>query len=186
MYYIHLLLHHCYLLHIESNIIRLQRQYKSTLSNNYKNNNDLINPYHTTTFRVWSLGLLLLVWCSSSGRLIHAVACLHYDGKWLCLPLFGFLVGWLTTTFVATFELSNLWWCVDTIIFRFCFWYVKRKNCQIIYAGAKCEEVLTNTTEAIWHFILNGPDRINFQTLLRAYFIVFTEKAHWWNETICY
>ena len=105
---------------------------------------------------------------------LQAVLYLYYDGKWL-LPVFGFLVGWFTN-YVAL-----------RVIFRP---IIPRKICgnfyiqglflkrqvevSSIYARVNCEEVLT--TKAMWNFILNGPDRINFQTLLRAHSIVFTEK----------
>ncbi len=106
---------------------------------------------------------------------IQTVIYVYYDAKWL-LPVCGFIVGWFTN-FLALKVIFRPVKPVKVCCFDYYLQglFLKRQNeVSSVFAEVNCQEVLT--TEKIWNFILNGPNRVNFQTLLRAHCIVFTEK----------
>lgn len=96
---------------------------------------------------------------------------LIYDGNWL-LPIGGFIVGWFTNYIalkvifrplrpVGPFKIQGI--------------FLKRQQeVSEVFARINCQELLG--TEQIWNSILTGPNRKNFQLLLRAHSLVFTEK----------
>jgi len=96
-----------------------------------------------------------------------------YDANWV-LPVFGFLVGWITN------------WLALKVIFRpleptkiGCYTvhgiFLKRQmEVSETFARVNCVEILH--TKAIWESILTGPLRKNFFAMLRAHSIVFTEN----------
>jgi len=96
-----------------------------------------------------------------------------YNEKWV-LPVFGFIVGWLTN-FVAL-----------KIIFRplqphkVChknfqgLFLQRQQDVSATFARINCVELMN--TEKMWAEILHGPNHKNFEVLLRAHSIVFTEK----------
>lgn len=96
-----------------------------------------------------------------------------YDGDWL-LPVCGFIVGWFTN-FIALkviFRPLNPVKLGPMIIQGI---FLKRQNeVSETFARINCNELLG--TEKIWEAILTGPNKKNFQLMLRAHSIVFTEK----------
>lgn len=105
---------------------------------------------------------------------IQTVGWLFYDGAWL-LPLCGFIVGWFTN-YVA---LKIIFRPVKPVQICGCInfqgLFLKRqKEVSETFARINCVELLN--TETMWECILTGPNRGNFQALLRAHSIVFTEN----------
>mmetsp|Transcript_11667 Transcript_11667/g.12979 ORF Transcript_11667/g.12979 Transcript_11667/m.12979 type:complete len:417 (+) Transcript_11667:163-1413(+) len=100
---------------------------------------------------------------------------LFYDATWL-LPVCGFIVGWFTN-YLA---LKIIFKPIDKVPicggrYNIQGLFLKRqKEVSETFARVICVELLT--TETMWGYILNGPLRGNFQALLRAHSIVFTEK----------
>jgi len=96
-----------------------------------------------------------------------------YNASWV-LPVFGFLVGYATN------------WLALKVIFRpleptkFLCWTLyglflsRQKEVSETFARVICVEVLH--TKAMWDSILTGPKCANFNAMLRAHSIVFTEK----------
>ena len=96
-----------------------------------------------------------------------------YDEKWL-LPVFGFVVGYLTN-FLALKVIFRPLEPRKCGPFQIHGIFLKRQNeVSETFARVNCKELLT--TEKIWNSILTGPKSKNFQILLRAHSIVFTEK----------
>jgi len=104
---------------------------------------------------------------------VQAGLWLIYDGNWL-LPVCGFVVGWLTNFLALKIIFRPLY---PTGIGRFKIQglFLKRQNeVSETFARINCVELLG--TEQIWNAILTGPNRKNFQILLRNHSLVFTEK----------
>jgi len=96
-----------------------------------------------------------------------------YDGSWL-LPICGFIVGWLTNYLAlkVIFRPLNPVKCGPITIHGI---FLKRQDeVSETFSRVNCNELLT--TERMWESILEGPKRKNFQVLLRAHSIVFTDK----------
>ena len=101
------------------------------------------------------------------------VAWCFYDEFWI-LPLFGFLVGWLTN------------WIALKIIFRplepkyFMGFKIhgkflqRQKEVAVSFSRVVCVELIH--TKAIWDEILGGPLNRNFYSLLRTHSLVFTDE----------
>ena len=106
---------------------------------------------------------------------IQTIGWLFYDGKWL-LPVCGFIVGWFTNYLalkVIFRPVEKIKLCKGMVSIQGLF--LQRQNdVAATFARVNCVELLT--TEAIWDRILNGPSKRNFQALLRAHSIVFTES----------
>lgn len=105
---------------------------------------------------------------------LQTIGWLFYDGNWL-LPVCGFVVGWFTN-YIA---LKIIFRPVEPTQFCGCFkihgLFLKRQNeVSRTFARVICVELLN--TEYMWKSILEGPNRGNFQALLRAHSIVFTEN----------
>ena len=86
----------------------------------------------------------------------------------------GFVVGWLTNFLALKIIFRPLY---PTGIGRFKIQglFLKRQNeVSETFARINCVELLG--TEQIWNAILTGPNRKNFQILLRNHSLVFTEK----------
>jgi len=96
-----------------------------------------------------------------------------YNERWL-LPVCGFVVGYLTN-FLALkviFRPLNPYKCGPFNIHGI---FLKRQaEVSETFARVNCRELLT--TEKMWNSILTGPKCKNFQVLLRAHSIVFTDK----------
>lgn len=96
-----------------------------------------------------------------------------YNAGWI-LPVFGFLVGWITNYLALK------------VIFRplepkkICCWslhgiFLKRQNeVSASFARVVCVEILH--VKAMWEAIFTGPLSTNFFAMLRAHSLVFTEK----------
>jgi len=96
-----------------------------------------------------------------------------YDGDWL-LPVCGFVVGWLTNYLAlkVIFRPLNPYKFGPLIIHGI---FLKRQiEVSETFSRVNCNELLT--TEKMWDSILEGPKHKNFQVLLRAHSIVFTDK----------
>lgn len=98
---------------------------------------------------------------------------LVYSGNWV-LPLCGFIVGWFTNYLAlkVIFRPLNPIGCGP---FQIQGLFLKRqKEVSETFARINCNQLLS--TEKIWQAILTGPNRKNFQLLLRNHSLVFTEK----------
>ena len=104
---------------------------------------------------------------------IQAGLWLFYDGVWL-LPVCGFAVGWFTN-FLALKVIFRPVEPYQVGKIRVQGSFLKRQSeVAESFARINCVELLS--TETMWNFILNGPNRGKFQALLRAHSIVFTEQ----------
>jgi len=98
---------------------------------------------------------------------------LIYDGSWL-LPVCGFIVGWFTN-FLALKVIFRPLHPIAIGPYKLQGLFLKRQNeVSEVFARINCVELLG--TEQIWDAILTGPNRKNFQLLLRNHSIIFTEK----------
>jgi len=96
-----------------------------------------------------------------------------YNRSWI-LPVGGFIVGWLTNSIALKIIFRPLnarkvaCWTVHGI-------FLKRQN-EVSRAFARiiCVDILN--IKAIWDAILHGSLHHNFEAILRAHSIVFTEK----------
>mmetsp|Transcript_24038 Transcript_24038/g.36656 ORF Transcript_24038/g.36656 Transcript_24038/m.36656 type:complete len:414 (-) Transcript_24038:113-1354(-) len=96
-----------------------------------------------------------------------------YSGAWL-LPVCGFVVGWFTNFFALKVIFRPLKpKKIGPVIVQGLF-LKRQKEVSETFARVICVELLD--TEKMWEAILSGPRRKNFQLLLRAHSIVFTEK----------
>lgn len=103
----------------------------------------------------------------------QAVLWLFYDGWWL-LPVCGFVVGWFTN-YLALKIIFRPIHPVRLFNHQIQGIFLKRqKEVSATFARVNCVELLN--TETMWKTILEGPNKENFQALLRAHTIVFTEK----------
>jgi uncharacterized membrane protein YheB (UPF0754 family) len=97
-----------------------------------------------------------------------------YDGNWI-LPVFGFIVGWLTN-YVALkiiFRPLNPYKCCHFFTIQGIF--IKRQvTVSEVFARVICEEILD--TKTIWDSILNGHYHRNFDALLRLHSIDLVSK----------
>ena len=96
-----------------------------------------------------------------------------YAEDWL-LPVCGFVVGYLTNYLAlkVIFRPLNPYKCGPLNIHGI---FLKRQaEVSETFARVNCQELLT--TEKMWKSILTGPKCKNFQVLLRAHSIVFTDK----------
>ena len=104
---------------------------------------------------------------------VQALIFFFYDGKWI-LPTFGFVVGWLTN-YIALWlifrPLEPMKICNLTLHGIF----LKRQmDVAETYARVVCVEIVH--VKAMWDSILTGPTKSNFNAILRAHSIVFTES----------
>jgi len=96
-----------------------------------------------------------------------------YDGAWL-LPVCGFVVGWLTNFLALKIIFAPLN-PVKFGPFTIHGLFLKRQaEVSETFSRVNCQELIT--TERMWDSILNGPKSKNFEVLLRAHSIVFTDK----------
>jgi len=96
-----------------------------------------------------------------------------YNGSWL-LPVCGFIVGYLTNYLAlkVIFRPLNPYKCGP---FKIHGMFIKRQaEVSATFSRVNCKELLT--TKKMWDSILTGPKCKNFQVLLRAHSIVFTDK----------
>ena len=98
---------------------------------------------------------------------------IFYDEKWV-LPVFGFLVGWFTN-FVALKIIFRPLQPHKVCGMNFQGLFLQRQAAvSATFARVNCVELIT--TEKMWDEILHGSNHKNFEVLLRAHSIVFTEK----------
>jgi hypothetical protein len=96
-----------------------------------------------------------------------------YPASWI-LPVAGFLVGWLTNwlalkvIFKPIRPLRIFGFTVQGIFMR------RQKEVSEIFARVICVEILH--IQAIWTAIFNGRLKKNFNAILRAHTLVFTDK----------
>lgn len=96
-----------------------------------------------------------------------------YDGDWL-LPVCGFIVGWFTN-YIALKVIFRPLNPIRIGPIKVQGIFLKRQHeVSETFARINCVELLG--TEQMWNAILNGPNRKNFQLMLRAHSIIFTEK----------
>ena len=104
---------------------------------------------------------------------LQTILWLFYDGAWL-LPVCGFVLGWLTNYLALKIIFRPVKPIKICCNYQVQGLFLKRqKEVSETFARVGCEELMN--TETMWKYILNGPNRKNFQTLLRAHSIVFTE-----------
>ena len=105
---------------------------------------------------------------------VQTLLWLLYDGKWM-LPVCGFVVGWFTN-FLALKVIFRPIKPVKLFGDRYIQGLFLKRQHEVAqnFAKVNCIELLN--TETIWKFILNGSKKANFEALLRAHTIVFTEK----------
>ena len=109
--------------------------------------------------------------------LIQMIVWFFYDSGWL-LPACGFVVGYLTNYIALKIIFEPV---EPTRIFcglcgpKFQGLFLTRQDVvSDIFAEVNSREVLN--TPALWEAILTGPRKQNFQALLRAHAIIFTEN----------
>lgn len=96
-----------------------------------------------------------------------------YDDSWV-LPFFGFVVGWLTNAIALKIIFRPLN-PVKVGPFTFLGLFLKRqKEVSSTYARIVSVEIVN--IKAMWNAIFTGPKHGNFEAMLRAHTIVFTEK----------
>jgi len=105
--------------------------------------------------------------------LVQMTVWYFYNENWI-LPVCGFVVGWLTNflalkcIFAPLEPTKFLGITFHGIFFR------RQKEVAATYARILCVEVLT--MKAMWNGIFTGPKSANFNAMLRAHTIAFTEQ----------
>lgn len=96
-----------------------------------------------------------------------------YDAPWT-LPFCGFLVGWLTNWLALKLIFTPLR-PINICGYKLQGIFLKRQaEVAATYARVIITEILH--VEAIWQAILNGPLSKNFDAMLRAHTLAFTDK----------
>ena len=105
---------------------------------------------------------------------LQAAIWLFYDNV-ILLPIFGYILGWLTNYLalkVIFRPVNPIQICGNIKLHGL---FLRRQHeVSEAFARITCVELLN--TETMWKFILNGPNRRNFQALLRAHSIIFTDQ----------
>ena len=118
-----------------------------------------------------------------------------YDDDWL-LPVCGFIVGWFTNflalkiifrplkpVIIGPFKIQGIFLKRQTEVSEvFARIVCKGKESPLVIKGEMIYDLISYfcadliDTEKMWNEILTGPNRKNFQLMLRAHSINFTEK----------
>lgn len=98
-----------------------------------------------------------------------------YDAAWT-LPVAGFMVGWITNWIALKIIFSPLEpiSCCCGLFTLHGIFLKRQKEVSQIFARVVMTEILH--VKAIWDAIFTGPLKNNFQAMLRAHTLVFTEK----------